>query len=47
MLAFLAEAKPAANKSAGGGDVDDLQSTLRLTRDNIKAIIMVRNMLAL
>jgi hypothetical protein len=27
--------------------VDDLQSTLRLTRDNIKAIIMVRNMLAL
>jgi ferulate-5-hydroxylase len=47
MLAFLAEAKPAANKSAGGGDVDDLQSTLRLTRDNIKAIIMVRSMLAL
>jgi len=48
MLAFLAEAKP--NKDGGGrsaaGDVDDLQSTLRLTRDNIKAIIMVRRILA-
>jgi len=36
MLAFLPEAKP-KKKDAG----DDLQNTLRLTRDNIKAIIMV------
>ncbi|EAZ16664.1 hypothetical protein OsJ_32139 [Oryza sativa Japonica Group] len=46
MLAFLAEAKPHAGKAAaaaaGAGDgADDLQNTLRLTRDNIKAIIMV------
>ena len=44
MLAYLAEAKP--NKDGGksaAGDVDDLQNTLRLTRDNIKAIIMVRS----
>ncbi|KAM3405955.1 hypothetical protein ACQJBY_000159 [Aegilops geniculata] len=34
MLAFLPEAKP--EKAAG----DDLQNTLRLNRDNIKAIIM-------
>nr|BAJ95312.1 predicted protein [Hordeum vulgare subsp. vulgare] len=34
MLAFLSEAKP---KEADG---DDLQNTLRLTRDNIKAMIM-------
>uniref|UniRef100_A0A0E0M9N8 Uncharacterized protein n=1 Tax=Oryza punctata TaxID=4537 RepID=A0A0E0M9N8_ORYPU len=41
MLAFLAEAKPHAGKAAGAGDGgDDLQNTLRLTRDNIKAIIM-------
>nr|AAG13569.1 putative aldehyde 5-hydroxylase [Oryza sativa Japonica Group] len=45
MLAFLAEAKPHAGKAAaaaaGAGDgADDLQNTLRLTRDNIKAIIM-------
>jgi ferulate-5-hydroxylase len=39
MLAFLAEVKPAGKASA---DDDDLQNTLRLTRDNIKAIIMVR-----
>nr|CAB3494206.1 unnamed protein product [Digitaria exilis] len=45
MLAFLPEAAAKANNKDGGaaaGDVDDLQSTLRLTRDNIKAIIMVR-----
>jgi ferulate-5-hydroxylase len=39
MLAFLAEVKPAGK---AGADDDDLQNTLRLTRDNIKAIIMVR-----
>ncbi|KAK3153036.1 hypothetical protein QOZ80_2BG0166800 [Eleusine coracana subsp. coracana] len=41
MLAFLAEAKQTAagEKKAGDGD-DDLQNTLRLTRENIKAIIM-------
>ena len=45
MLAFFAEAKPAAVNGGKGGAAangDDLQSTLRLTRDNIKAIIMVR-----
>ncbi|KAJ4803491.1 Cytochrome P450 84A1 [Rhynchospora pubera] len=36
MLAFLAESKDAK----GGEDGDDLQNSLRLTRDNIKAIIM-------
>ncbi|VAH37283.1 unnamed protein product [Triticum turgidum subsp. durum] len=36
MLAFLPEAKP--KKTAG----DDLQNSLRLTRENIKAMIMVR-----
>ncbi|KAL5224228.1 hypothetical protein ABZP36_010867 [Zizania latifolia] len=40
MLAFLAEAKPAGAKNAAGDGGDDLQNTLRLTRDNIKAIIM-------
>ncbi|CAD6205550.1 unnamed protein product [Miscanthus lutarioriparius] len=43
MLAFFAEAKPAAVNGGKGGAAangDDLQSTLRLTRDNIKAIIM-------
>lgn len=40
MLAFFAEAKPA--KKGAAADGDDLQNTLRLTRDNIKAIIMVR-----
>jgi ferulate-5-hydroxylase len=42
MLAFLAEAdRPAAGKQAAGdAAADDLQNTLRLTRDNIKAIIM-------
>uniref|UniRef100_A0A0E0BCL9 Uncharacterized protein n=1 Tax=Oryza glumipatula TaxID=40148 RepID=A0A0E0BCL9_9ORYZ len=45
MLAFLAEAKPHAGKAAAaaaaaGDGADDLQNTLRLTRDNIKAIIM-------
>ncbi|CAN6292964.1 unnamed protein product [Urochloa humidicola] len=39
MIAFLAEAKKSDGKG-GGGDVEDLQNTLRLTRDNIKAIIM-------
>lgn len=38
MLAFLDEAKP-KKAGAGAGD-DDLQNSLRLTRDNIKAIIM-------
>ncbi|KAM0870758.1 hypothetical protein ACQ4PT_039829 [Festuca glaucescens] len=38
MLAFLPETKP--KKGAAGDGVDDLQNTLRLTRDNIKAIIM-------
>jgi ferulate-5-hydroxylase len=43
MLAFFAEAKPAAAVNGGAAaNGDDLQSTLRLTRDNIKAIIMVR-----
>ncbi|KAF6994912.1 hypothetical protein CFC21_011507 [Triticum aestivum] len=37
MLAFLPEAKP---KKAAGDGGDELQNTLRLTRDNIKAIIM-------
>ncbi|KAE8782125.1 cytochrome P450 84A1 [Hordeum vulgare] len=37
MLAFLPEARP--NKTAGDGR-EDLQNTLRLTRDNIKAMIM-------
>ena len=40
MLAFLPEAKP--KKGAAGDGGDDLQNTLSLTRDNIKAIIMVR-----
>uniref|UniRef100_A0ACD5TJ84 Uncharacterized protein n=1 Tax=Avena sativa TaxID=4498 RepID=A0ACD5TJ84_AVESA len=37
MLAFLPEVKA---KKGGGGGGDDLQNTLNLTRDNIKAIIM-------
>ncbi|CAN6287743.1 unnamed protein product [Urochloa humidicola] len=43
MLAFLpeAEAKARQQQPSGGGDVvEELQNTLRLTRDNIKAIIM-------
>ncbi|WVZ59575.1 hypothetical protein U9M48_009696 [Paspalum notatum var. saurae] len=43
MLAFLAEAKPQLDgntKGAAAADGDDLHNTLRLTRDNIKAIIM-------
>uniref|UniRef100_A0A0D9XLH1 Cytochrome P450 n=1 Tax=Leersia perrieri TaxID=77586 RepID=A0A0D9XLH1_9ORYZ len=40
MLAFLAEVKPNAGKVAAGAGDDDLQNTLQLTRDNIKAIIM-------
>ncbi|KAJ1294854.1 hypothetical protein BS78_01G178400 [Paspalum vaginatum] len=41
MLAFLAEAKPKdGNNKGAAADVDDLHNTLRLTRDNIKAIIM-------
>ena len=40
MLAFLPEVK--TKKSASGDGGNDLQSTLSLTRDNIKAIIMVR-----
>jgi ferulate-5-hydroxylase len=43
MIAFLPEAKP--KKRAAGDGVEDLQNTLRLTRDNIKAIIMVRDLL--
>jgi ferulate-5-hydroxylase len=42
MLAFFAEAKPAAVNGGAAANGDDLQNTLRLTRDNIKAIIMVR-----
>ncbi|CAL4917527.1 unnamed protein product [Urochloa decumbens] len=42
MLAFLPEArKKQSDGKGGGGDVEDLQNTLRLTRDNIKAIIMI------
>ncbi|TVU32030.1 hypothetical protein EJB05_23746 [Eragrostis curvula] len=40
MLAFLAENKPQGKGAAAGDAEDDLQKTLRLTRDNIKAIIM-------
>uniref|UniRef100_A0A804LXK3 Cytochrome P450 84A1 n=2 Tax=Zea mays TaxID=4577 RepID=A0A804LXK3_MAIZE len=40
MLAFFAEAKPPKKGPAAAADGDDLHNTLRLTRDNIKAIIM-------
>ncbi|KAL5231209.1 hypothetical protein ABZP36_029985 [Zizania latifolia] len=40
MIAFLAEANPHVKKNFTGDGGDDLQNTLRLTRDNIKAIIM-------
>lgn len=40
MLAFLVDSK---KEGKGGEDGDDLQNSLRLTRENIKAIIMVRS----
>jgi ferulate-5-hydroxylase len=43
MLTFLPDSK----SGKGGEDEDDLQNSLRLTRDNIKAIIMVCSNLAI